>query len=137
MVAALRVLGLVAVTAIVACDQQSRGGLSRFQATGPTPTPVPAPVPPPTPAPLPGPPGPPLTFAPFEITTIAVGDVITRTSLAAPECRDEPGWPCIYFRLTAPRDGTLEANLSYAAGTQGNQWVDLSLRESAGPPIVH
>lgn len=75
-------------------------------------------------------PPPPRQFPPFEITTIAVGDVISRTNLDAPECIGFDRWPCLYFRVVAPSTGTLEVTLTYAYGTQGNQGVDVSLREA-------
>jgi hypothetical protein len=71
----------------------------------------------------------PRQFPPFEITTIAVGDVISRTNIDAPECIRSDRWPCLYFRLVAPGTGTLEVTLTYIWGTQGSQSVDVSLRE--------
>ncbi len=107
---------------LVACDRPA----SRLYLVNPlapsASTPAPAPpiyVPPP-----------PRQFPAFEIATVAVGDLISRTNLDAPECIGELGWPCIYFRVVAPSSGTLEAALSYAWGTQGNQGVDVTLREA-------
>jgi hypothetical protein len=71
----------------------------------------------------------PRQFPPYEITTIAVGEVINLTNLDAPECIGFDRWPCLYFGLVAPSTGTLDVTLSYAWGTQGNQGVDVSLRE--------
>ena len=71
----------------------------------------------------------PRQFPPFDITTVVVGDVISRTNLDAPECVDFLGWPCLYFRIVAPSTGVLLVDLVYAKGTQGNQGVDISLRQ--------
>lgn len=72
---------------------------------------------------------PPRQFPPFDITTIAVGDIVTRTNLDAPECLGFDKWPCLYFRIVPPSTGTLEVALSYVWGTQGDQGIDLSIRE--------
>jgi hypothetical protein len=81
-------------------------------------------------------PPPPRQFPPYEITTIVVGEVITRTNLDAPECLDELNWPCLYFRVTAPGTAMLEVTLVCAKGTQGNQGVDLTLRERGAHAYV-
>jgi hypothetical protein len=135
MVRNLSPLASICLVTMVACDD---GRTSRPHLVNPlapsasTPAPAPAP-PPPAPAPPPAfapPPPLPREFPPFDITSIAVGDVISRTNGEAPECLGEPSWPCLYFRVVAPGTGTLEVALSYAWGTQGNQGVDVTLREA-------
>ena len=113
---------------MVACDGRTSRPYLVNPLTPSVSTPAPAPAPPPVfVPPLPR------EFPPFEITTIAVGE-ITRTNRDAPECLGYLGWPCLYFRFAAPLSGTLEVELSYAWGSQGNQGVDVSLREAGTFP---
>jgi hypothetical protein len=78
-------------------------------------------VPPPAPTPF--------TFA-EQYTQIAVGEVVRRPVTSEnPECIDEPGWKCQYFRLTAPSDGTLEIMMTVWLGTV-TQGLDLNLNDS-------
>jgi hypothetical protein len=73
----------------------------------------------------------PFTFA-EQYTEIVVGEVVRRLVTSEnPECTDEPGWKCQYFRLTAPIDGTLEVMTIVWRGTV-LQGVDFSLDESGG-----
>ena len=64
---------------------------------------------------------------------IEVGEVVTRTIAPnPPECVGLRGWPCQYFEITAPRDGTLEVIAIYATATQGGQPLDISLEGPRG-----
>ena len=68
-------------------------------------------------------------WPPYAITSIEVGEVISRIIDNPPECIDESRWPCVYFRLVAPSAGTLEVVLTYKTGTQGSQAVDVTVRK--------
>ena len=88
----------------------------------------------------------PRPFAPFEYTEITVGQPFTGLVAANPtECVGLGGWPCQYFRLTAPRDGTMVVELNYKPDTQPAQGVDVSINDPLGretwadyfqPPVV-
>ena len=100
---------------------------------GSAPTPVPAPSPPPSPQPRP--------FPPVEFTEIAVGQTVIGTVPELPTaCVGDP-WPCVYFHVTAPTDGTLMVELSYKPETQppgpfgGQQTVDISIVDEFGHEV--
>ena len=90
----------------------------------------------PAPAPAPTPPGGP--FAPFEVTEISVGQTVTDVITTPPECVDLPGWPCVFYQLTVPTDGTLTVELGYKPETQPPgrfstyQPVDVSVHDEYG-----
>jgi AMP-binding enzyme C-terminal domain len=119
---------LGAALLLVACGGRER---SFVLPTAPTSTVDPSPTPQP-PAPIP--PTSPRPRAPTEsdVNEISVGETFqARVSAEPPECVREPGWPCQYFRLTAPNDGTLTVALTYRPDTQppgrgGPQGVDVS-----------
>jgi hypothetical protein len=108
---------------ISACDQGPRG-----IPTGNFPTPVPAPPPPPQPRP----------FPPVEFTEITVGQAVNGiVPTSPPGCEGNPEWPCLYFHVKPPADGTLVAELNYKPETQppgkfGIQSVDVSIVEQGG-----
>lgn len=128
----------------MACDRTpslfvlptARSGVS------PTPSPTPDPAPaPPAPVPLPD------VFAPFQSMEIAVGQTVNGRVPAPPtECVGFRGWPCHYFRFTAPSDGTLLVELTYKQDAQpAGQGVDVSIADPRGreawadyfqPPVV-
>ena len=103
---------------------------------------TPAAAPAPAPAPPPGP------FSPNEFTEITVGQPFTgQVPAEPPQCDGVPGWPCQYFRFTAPSDGTIVVELNYQPNTQpGGQGVDVSIYDLLGrreawadyfqPPVV-
>ena len=68
-----------------------------------------------------------------DFTPIDVGQVVNRTIGESPtECLGLAGWPCQYFRLTAPSNGTLTIELRYIPETQppgrgSLQVVDVSI----------
>jgi hypothetical protein len=64
-------------------------------------------------------PPPPVAFAPPEFTLIEVGAVFHERVDNPPECIDDLGWPCRYFRLTAPASGTLSVTTTSPRGTRG------------------
>lgn len=76
-------------------------------------------------------PAPPVGFTPSEFTAIQVGEVVQRRIEKQPQC-PEVGWPCQHFRLTATGTGTLTVVLTYLVQTNGNQGVDLTVREADG-----
>jgi hypothetical protein len=105
-----------------ACDKTTPLFVLPTARTGVSSTPAPAPAPQPRP------------FAPLEYTEIAVGQRFTgQVSAEPPECSGLPGWPCQYFRLTAPSDGTMVVELNYEPNTQPTQGVDLSIFDPLGP----
>jgi hypothetical protein len=109
---------------MTACNEPERS--FRFP-TGPTSTLTATPTPPVAPPPRPQ----------VEFLTITVGETVSRRIDVPPECLGLAGWPCQYFRLTAPSDGRLTVELTYKPDTQplgifpGPQGVDVSV---AGPP---
>jgi hypothetical protein len=119
------VVALACCVFTVGCDDGGRvlvtrpGGLLR--------EPVPAPVPP-QPAP----------FPPVEFTKITVGEKVAGVVPTSPEgCVGNPEWPCVYFHVTPPTDGTLVVDLTYRPETQpmgrfGLQGVDVSIVEESG-----
>jgi hypothetical protein len=61
-------------------------------------------------------------------TSIAVGEAVSaRVNADDPRCAVWPEWPCQYFRLTAPSDGTLDVVMTHSAGN-----LDLSFTNDAG-----
>jgi hypothetical protein len=89
------------------------------------------------PAPVPVPPQP-RPFPPVEFTEIAVGDKVAGVVPTSPEgCVGNPEWPCLYFHVTPPTDGTLVVDLNYRPETQpmgrfGLQTVDVSIVDELG-----
>jgi hypothetical protein len=80
----------------------------------------------------------PFSFA-ASFTQVSVGEVVRRqvtTVSDVPECTEERGWKCQYFRITVPTDGTLKIEMSYSPGTTG-QAIDLSLADSEGKKSWH
>ena len=82
-----------------------------------------------TPTPLASNPAPPVGFTPREFTDIKVGEVVGRRIEKQPQC-NEVGWPCQFFRLTATNTGTLIVVVTYSVRTNGNQGVDVSVRQA-------
>jgi hypothetical protein len=73
------------------------------------------------------------------LTEISVGQTVTGVVPATvPECPDLPGWPCVFFQLTVPVDGTLTVELRYKPETQPPgrfstyQPVDVSVHDEYG-----
>jgi hypothetical protein len=65
-------------------------------------------------------------------TQIEVGEVVSRhVTTDNPECAEERGWSCQYFRITVPAAGTLRIVTTSKPGPSG-QGVDLSLADSRG-----
>ena len=114
---------------MLACTEDGR--TFRLPTTPTTATPQ-TPTSPPPPAARPVPP------VASDFTRIEVGQTIDRIiGDTPPECLEEPGWPCQYFRLTAPVSGTLTITLRYASDTQppgrsGPQGVDATLEGRQG-----
>ena len=103
------------------------------------PTPAAPPVPAPAPAPAPAPSQ--TTFRePY--TEIALGETVTAlVSADDPRCGGWPEWPCKFFRVTPPHDGTLDVELKNVGGNldlsvedrEGREWwYPISVRVSAG-----
>jgi hypothetical protein len=63
-------------------------------------------------------PPPPASFAPLEFTPIEIGAVFQERVDNPQECIDDLGWPCRYFRLTAPASGTLTVTVTSPRGTR-------------------
>lgn len=80
----------------------------------------------------------PAPFPPVEFTEIAVGAKVMGVVPTSPEgCVGNPEWPCVYFHVTPPTDGTLVVDLNYRPETQpmgrfGPQGVDVSIVEEMG-----
>ena len=77
----------------------------------------------------------------MEFTEIAVGQTVIGTVPELPTaCVGDP-WPCVYFHVTAPTDGTLMVELSYKPETQppgpfgGQQTVDISIVDEFGHEV--
>lgn len=64
-------------------------------------------------------PPPPVSFAPLEFTSIEVGTLFQERVNNPQECIDDLGWPCRYFRLSAPISGTLSVTVTSPRGTRG------------------
>jgi hypothetical protein len=113
----------------------SESGERRFRLpTAPVDTPAPS-GPPVSPAPVPAPPSlPPVhPVSPSDINDLEVGQTFSAViGTNPPECvhpQQPPGWPCQYFRLVPPADGSLTLTLTYGRHTQPSQAVDVSIRE--------
>ena len=89
-------------------------------------------------SPSPPPPPQPRPFPPVEFTEITVGQSVTGIVPASTlGCIGYPEWPCVYFHVTAPTDGTLTVELNYRPETQppgkfGSQGVDVSIVDEFG-----
>jgi hypothetical protein len=106
----------------IACIAFTSGcsGDGNFPPTAPSRPPVPVPTP-----------ASPFAFS-STYTQITVGEVISRhVTTDNPECIEERGWACQYFRITVPTSGTLKIVMTSKRGPSG-QGVDLSLADSRG-----
>jgi hypothetical protein len=93
--------------------------------SGVPPTAPSRPPPPAPPTPVPTPPRSPVPFV-DRYTEITVGAVVQSVVQADdPLCAEEPLWPCKYFRITPPRDGTLEVELTHTGGNLDLSFYDI------------
>lgn len=107
-----------------ACDGDASRRFILPTASTPVPTSVPT-----EPLPRPAPPRRPLAE---DYTSITVGEPVRRVIEDPPECLEEPGWPCQYFRLVAPENGILTVELTYQPASQPGQGVDLTVDDTVG-----
>jgi len=122
----VKAIALLGVAALVMLGCSESGRTFRLPTTPTTATPQ-TPTAPLPPAARPVPP------VAADFTRLEVGQTIDRIiGDAPPECLQEPGWPCQYFRLTATESGALTITLRYVPDTQppgrgGPQGVDVTL----------
>jgi hypothetical protein len=86
----------------------------------------------PSPNPPPGinPSPPPFSFA-ETFSQIEVGEVVHRlVAVDSPECIEDPGWKCQYFRITIPSEGILKIDITLGLGQ-----LDISLADSRGSKL--